>query len=478
MVTCTRWRWLFPAIAFVYLYAFPYFDALRSANELPRLLLTREIVEHRTFRLDAAAGELGSTFDVATTPDGHRYSNKAPGPSFLAVPVYAALRAAVGSPTLRQMTWAFRVTCATLPMLLFLWSFRRELPRFAEDAGARRAAFLAFALGSMALPYGLLFYSHAPAMACAWVAFLAALAGRGGPSWAGCWRAGGGVRLPVRPRGGGGRRLRGLAPPGVWSASPLGGAAPAALLLFYHWAAFGSPLRTGYAFAVDPAHKQGFLGVVGPNWKALAQALVAPDNGLLFLTRGCCSPRWAWWPGGGAPRRWCARRWRSSTCCSSGRSCPSSGAPAGAWGRATSPWRCRSWPGSRRGARRRRAATRSRAPPRTRWSSSRCSSTSWRPRRTRTGRSRSTTRCCSLSLRALGEGLAPHSLGTWLGLSGIASLVPVYVPAVAIAGALLGIRRTTLVAAVLAAGMLVGYSRIPETASADKWEFVRRQWEP
>jgi len=477
VVTCTRLRWLFPAIAVVYLYPFPYFDALRSANEVPRILLTREIVEHGTFRLDAAAGDLGSTFDVATTPDGHQYSNKAPGPSFLAIPAYLALRVVVGRPTLRQMTWAFRVTCATLPMLLFLWWFRRELPRFADDERARRAAFLAFALGSMALPYGLLFYSHAPAMACAGGAFLAALSAR--PLLAGLL-AGAAVVFDYQS-------VLAAAVVGVYVGwrrprdlvrFALGGAAPAALLLYYHWAAFGSPLRTGYAFAVDPAQKRGFLGVVGPNWKALGQALVAPDNGLLYL---------APWTLLAIPGVVAGRRRAETWVCVAvavlyvlfiGSTVPEFG--RGGWSV---------------GPRYIAAAV-----PFLAWLAARgLDALEPRPVARAAGHAlilvgvfvhvvAATTYphwpitlhnpLFSLSLRALGEGLAPHSLGTLVGLRGIASLLPLYVLVAAIAAALLGIRRSTLAAALLAAAILFGYSRIPETAPAEKWEFVRRQWEP
>src|SRR5262249_11589092 len=62
-----------------------------------------------------------------------------------------------------------------------------------------------------------------------------------------------------------------------------GGIPPAALLAVYHTVCFGAPWKTGYSFAADPAHQQGVLGVIGPNRVAMAQALVAPDNGLLVL---------------------------------------------------------------------------------------------------------------------------------------------------------------------------------------------------
>ena len=81
-------RWLIGlGLVFVALYTFPYFPELRSANEVPRIFLTQEIVDRQTFQLDGRWTELqrGSTFDVSTTPDGHRYSNKAPGASFLSL---------------------------------------------------------------------------------------------------------------------------------------------------------------------------------------------------------------------------------------------------------------------------------------------------------------------------------------------------------------------------------------------------------
>src|SRR5262249_5745546 len=75
-----------------------------------------------------------------------------------------------------------------LPMLLFLPWFWRMATRFAEEGeggpGAD-AALLAFAFGSMAFPYALLFFSHAPAMAFAGGAFVAAVRAvrDGGRAW-------------------------------------------------------------------------------------------------------------------------------------------------------------------------------------------------------------------------------------------------------------------------------------------------------
>ena len=54
-------RWFFLLFAAVYLYAFPFFDQLRSANEMPRLLMTQELVDRGVFYLDRRLSEFGST---------------------------------------------------------------------------------------------------------------------------------------------------------------------------------------------------------------------------------------------------------------------------------------------------------------------------------------------------------------------------------------------------------------------------------
>ncbi|MGA7741603.1 MAG: hypothetical protein WBP56_02230 [Polyangia bacterium] len=284
-----------------YLYTFPYFDNLRSANEVPRVFLTEEIVDHHTLRLDARWSELsqGSTVDVSTTPGDHRYSNKAPGASLAAIPAYLLLKGwhtvAGGAPTLREATWAFRFSAAALPTLLFLPLFFGLARRFADADAPCRAALVAYALGSMIFPYALLFVSHDLSAACAGGSFVAAVALARGTAQR--------PRLAALTAGAlsGGAILSeyqsAIAATAVFAyllfRSPrrardlplaaLGALPPVAALALYHWLCFGSVMRTGYSFAVDSAHKEGFLGVIGPNAQALGQLLVAPDNGLLVF---------------------------------------------------------------------------------------------------------------------------------------------------------------------------------------------------
>lgn len=492
------------AFAFVYLYAFPFYPGLRSANELPRVLLTMQMVDRGTFRLNERLGELGSTFDVTkATPNGGRYSNKAPGASFLAVPGYLALKGwhavAGGKPTIGEATWVFRVTAVTVPALLFLPWFLVLARRFAPAEPPGRAALLGYALGSMALPYGLLFFSHQLAAVCAAGAFVAAAAlVRGearrpdGSAVAAGALAGlavlvdyqsviaaaavGGYLLWGAPR-----RLRQVA-------LAAAAAVPSAVaLLLYHRACFGSPWKTGYSFAQDVAHEQGVLGIIGPNRAAAWQALLAPDNGLVVLAP------WLLLAVVGAVAiardRQARARAGAETVVAGvvvvgyllfvaslepefGRAGWSVGPryivaalPFAAWVAVAGFAAAERWVATRVLAQALvlvgvvvHVAAASTYP---HWPIS------------------FDHPLYEVSFRALREGLAPPSLGTAVGLHGAASLVPLYLAAGALAVALLwGADRWRLVAggvaAALAAGIVWGYAWLPRTKDVRcRWEYVR-----
>ncbi|HET7503086.1 MAG TPA: hypothetical protein VFK02_18825 [Kofleriaceae bacterium] len=291
--------WL-AAIAIVYLYAFPYFPAIHSANELPRAYLVRAIVDDHTFAIDRGVAAWGATADVSPS-GGHLYSNKAPGSSLVAVPAYAAVRAVAGPPSLAVTMWICRVAAGIAPMLAFLVLLWRFLARFAPDPGVRRLVVIGYALGSLAMTYSILFYSHqlgAICIASAWIVALDVAAGRRGRlAMAAAGLLAGAAplvdyqaafaALPIAvhvlvelPRG---ERLR------ATGLAIAGAALPIAALLAYHAACFGSPWRTGYDASTTFAmyHQQGLLGITRLRWEAFTGSLVRPDNGLLAL-----SPWW------------------------------------------------------------------------------------------------------------------------------------------------------------------------------------------
>jgi hypothetical protein len=287
------WRF-FLLLSVVYLYTFPYFDQLRSANEMPRILMTEQIVNRGVFHLDDRVGEMGSTLDLSKGPDGHLYPNKAPGPSFLAIPAYLLCKA-LGRTGLRDVTWAFRVSAVTLPSLLFLPFFYRLGRRFALEESARRSALAAYALGSPALPYAMLFFSHQLAAVCAGAAFVCAVrlvryevrhqedAAAATGLFAGlavmmdyqAAMASALVCLYLLVRGHGRVRNFILMVAGMLP--------PAAILAMYHYLCFGSPWKTGYAYSFDTVTRSGFMGMVGPSLQSAFSTLFLPANGIFVL---------------------------------------------------------------------------------------------------------------------------------------------------------------------------------------------------
>ncbi|MGE5180759.1 MAG: hypothetical protein ACM31C_01795, partial [Acidobacteriota bacterium] len=285
---------------------FPYFPRLHSANELPRLYQVKAIVVDHTFAIDREVAEWGPTMDLAKH-GGHTYPNKAPGSSLLAVPVYAAVTWTVGEPSLATAMWLCRFVTCVVPSLVFLWLLWGFLARFAPDEPPRRLALVAYALGSMAMTYSVLYYSHQLSAVCiggAWILALDVAERRRGlramvvagllagaaplvdyeAAFAGIPVA---VHVLWKLRGWPRKELaRAIA------AALAGAAIPIALLAYYQLVCFGG--HTGYAFAIDKEHERGLLGMTHPGLAAMYGTTLAPDNGFFVLA--------PWWlvaiPGG------------------------------------------------------------------------------------------------------------------------------------------------------------------------------------
>lgn len=307
---------------------FCYFLPAATWNPVSRFDLTRSVVEHGTFNIDAYVDNTG---DRARRGD-HWYTDKAPLASLLAVPAYQAYHwmerargkapsyQVVGAPgqpptrltvnrSFQRALYVCSLSTAALAgvglgLALFELLRRRLSPTVALVGSATAV------LGTPLFPYATSFYGHAIA-----AAFLAAalllLDGSAQPArpprWAtlgagaclgcsiGCEYlsavpagalvlvyAGGALWGPALDR----RSPRALA---EWALLLAAGAlVPALVIGAYHWVCFGAPWRTGYSFVVDPTfaagHASGLLGIRLPTLPALWGLTFGRLRGLFYIS--------------------------------------------------------------------------------------------------------------------------------------------------------------------------------------------------
>jgi hypothetical protein len=294
------------------LVTYAYFVSPPSWNENSRFDLVRSLVERQRLDIDPYQHDTGDKALFA----GHYYSDKAPGASFLATPVYAAyygfVRLTGGTPPAsleaiardedgeRQylVNQAFRralYICnlftnalggAVLGALFFTY-----LARLVPGRQALEAA-LALGLGSLVLPYATMFYGHVLAALFLFAAF-ALVTGLepGGRRLAGAGALAGLAvltELPTAPAALliGAWALWRTRRRGLWFAAGL--VPPLVLLALYQHAAFASVLGAGYAHVSRPDFAEGMshglLGVGLPRPSVLAAMLVGRSRGLLYLS--------------------------------------------------------------------------------------------------------------------------------------------------------------------------------------------------
>lgn len=299
-----------------------YFVWPPSWNESSRLDLTRSLVERRTVDIDPYHLNTG---DKAFR-DGHHYSDKAPGASLLATPVYGLylgyLRAVGGAPptfvtSVQSPGAADRpedypvFANASLRRALYLCNlltnglagaalgaafFAALVRRFGVAPGLALTTACALGLGSLVLPYATMFYGHVLAAAFLFGAFLLLPVTATTSSPRRLALAGGLAGLAVLTELPCAAVLGGLA---VYAALRLrprrdtlwflaGAAGPLLVLLAYQHLAFGDALRPGYAYVERPEFaegmSQGVMGVGLPRPNVLLQILVGRSRGLLYLS--------------------------------------------------------------------------------------------------------------------------------------------------------------------------------------------------
>ncbi len=287
-------------VCLAYLFASPYYPRINNPNENARVWATRAIVVHHVLDIDEVEREWGWVNDKAKN-DHHVYSGKAPGTSFVGVPVlylHTKLRqlAGLGPPGKGQTTFWLRLFAVKLPMCLFLYAFSRWARRVTRSALGRDLLVVALGLGTLLYPYGGLFVGHALAAAAAFSCFML-LDDPGGDRRVAGWRlaaaglcagltvmfeyqaalvaAALAVYAAVR------HRVR------VWAF--VAGALPPALALgAYHTVVFGRPWKFPFGAVENPAfqkaHEAGFHGLSLPHPEAFAGFLLSPSYGLFIFS--------------------------------------------------------------------------------------------------------------------------------------------------------------------------------------------------
>jgi hypothetical protein len=292
--------WLLVCLA--YLFASPYFERINNPNENARVWATRAIVVDHVLNIDGVQREWGWVNDKAKN-DHHTYSGKAPGTSFLGVPVlylHARLRqlAGWGLPDKAHTTFWLRLVAIKLPMCIFLYAFAGWARRVTRAPLGRDLMVVALGLGTLLYPYGGLFVGHALAAAAGFSSFMllddprAAEHDRSGSMWlaaAGVFAglsvmfeyqavlvaAALAVYTAVR------HRAR------VWLFA-LGALPPAIALGAYHTVVFGRPWKFPFGAVEHPgfqyAHKAGFHGLSLPHAEAFPAFLISPSYGLFAFS--------------------------------------------------------------------------------------------------------------------------------------------------------------------------------------------------
>src|SRR4051812_21903942 len=265
-----------------------------------RVYMARAIVEHGTYaigeRVAVPGGRLrdvgpvydewGYVNDKALVCDdagrsppacaGKLYAAKAPGPSFLAVPVLAALRFLGDAPL--GLRWldvlVLRWTLCILPTAVFWVVLRRFLLAAGALPQVALGCVVAGGLGSLSFTYGQMFAGHQLAALCLGSAYLAAF-WRSRPALLGFFSSLAvcceypsapaaaivcvGWLVFARPA------FRSVAVAALFALPPL------LALGHFQWAAFGAPWSTPYSHLENPFFVRdiapGVLGISLPTWE-------------------------------------------------------------------------------------------------------------------------------------------------------------------------------------------------------------------
>lgn len=273
-----------------------------SVNAASRFALTISMVTEGTFTIDHY---VQMTPDWSQTPDGHYYSNKGPGPSFLAAPVAKMFDLLVVDQDLsadekikrREATWSSSsalqaIVIQWIPFCLLVFYFDRFLIRRGVSRRTRAVAGIALIFGTTPSFLMNTMFGHGLAAVAilasvlfvldrrvSWSAFafgMALLADYGAafvlPGLLWIW-------FSHNPRAFG----------SVFKEAALGALIPAVLWIWYHTVAFGSPITTSHKYlapewvTVETQH-DALWGIFSTNLdlQIVGELLFGRARGLLF----------------------------------------------------------------------------------------------------------------------------------------------------------------------------------------------------
>jgi len=292
---------VFVCVAAAYAY---FLHALPFTNAETRWALVRAIVEQHSLSIDAYHASIGDKALIK----GHYYTDKAPGSSFLGVPFYAVLwygsrvlGLTLSDPAAREMV---RYLVVSLPSAALAWLLFRATRQSGCTTPWAAALALAYALGTPALPYSTLYYGHQTAALCVFGAFLLLTtnertednelsAQRDALRTALAGFLGGAAILIEHPLlvlvGPLGLYVLFLQRPWWRAACFAAGVVPGVLaMLAYNWAVTGEPFTFPYRFEHTPEYRQemavGLYSVTHPRLSALWDLTFSLSRGLFIYS--------------------------------------------------------------------------------------------------------------------------------------------------------------------------------------------------
>jgi hypothetical protein len=155
----TPWEtWALGLVLLAHLVIVPWYPNLHSANELSRLYTAYALLQGDV-EIGPFLARHGDINDKSRVADSW-FSDKPPGTALVALPALALRRALGGAEDPASDLRLARLAVGVLPTFLLLLGLRREMAAMKVPPPARALALATYGLGTLALPYTVLFYGH------------------------------------------------------------------------------------------------------------------------------------------------------------------------------------------------------------------------------------------------------------------------------------------------------------------------------